>query len=92
MAVTHFELAQPLKGASLLRLRTLYNSMIQPLAAAHGLRGWENVMSGGQPLSFRRVDGVVPDALMDQLPPADLVAIGNEVLTSMTVTAAQKGN
>ena len=67
--------------------RALFQELAPPLAAAYGLRGWENVK---QP--FRRVNGVVPDELMDALPQADQLAIGAEVLRLMTVSAAQRGN
>lgn len=65
----------------------LFHELAPPMAAAYGLRGWENVKA-----TFKRVNGVVPDEVLDELPEADLTAIGNEVLRAMNVSATQRGN
>ena len=80
-------LRQHPKIGFLLALRTAFNELAPPLAASYALVGWENV---AQP--FRRLNGVVPDEVLDALPRADLGAIGSESLMLIAVSEAQRGN
>jgi hypothetical protein len=58
--------------AELLAARNHYMTMVPFVTARHALRGWTG--EGLPP--FRRERGVVPEALLDVLPHADLTALG----------------
>lgn len=71
----------------LLSLRTTFLEMAPWLAAAAALRGVENVA-----VPFRRVAGIVPDDVLEELPEADVRAIGARAMELFNVSAAQQGN
>lgn len=74
--------------AALLAARTLYLALAPTMAVAHALRGWSDDVG----LPFRRVAGVVPDDLIEQLPRDDLDAIGLLALQLQAPTETERKN
>ena len=79
--------------AHALERRRLWNSVGPRAACNFFVLGWSNVVDeDGATVLFRRVNGEVPDALLDRLPPGHMHLLGLQILTAMfpTVEDAKK--
>ena len=74
--------------AGLLAARQRYLGSLPWVAARHALRGWEGE---GMP-PFRRLRGLVPEDLLDDLPQEDIEAIGWRASTLMQPGRDAEGN
>lgn len=74
--------------AVLVAARGEYLGMQPFFAAKHALRGWQG--EALPPFALER--GVVPDSLLDRLPPDDLVAVGLRAVELMQPTQAAAKN
>lgn len=62
--------------AQALAARTFWFEVAPWVAARHFLCGWENVTVAGLPVEFAQVNGLVPEALLEQLPPDHIADVG----------------
>ena len=74
--------------ANLVAARVRYQAMIPFVAAQYALRGW----SGPGLPEFRRERGVVAPELLEDLPEAEIRAIGNRAAALMQVSETAAGN
>ncbi len=74
--------------AALLAARVRYSGMIPFVAARHALRGWE----GPDLPEFALERGMVPEALLDAIPQAEMQAIGNRAAALMRPGDIAAGN
>lgn len=74
--------------AALVAARVRYMGMMPLIAAQHALRGWE----GPDLPPFEQRDGRVPEGLLEQLPEAEIRAIGNRAADLLTPSTAAAGN
>lgn len=72
--------------------RTFWFETAPVLAAQHFLCGWENVEAGGEPLAFAQVNGLVPEALLDQLPAEHVYDVGWRAMGLTAATQADEKN
>lgn len=73
--------------AKVIAAREHWSDVAFTLAAQHFLAGWENVEA-----PFERRGGLVPEALLEQLPARDIAAIGGRVIALMTLGKVQEKN
>ncbi|WP_372918667.1 hypothetical protein [Sandarakinorhabdus sp.] len=83
-----FRIAEQPAYANLVAARVHYAGMLPFIAARHALRGWE----GPSLPPFVRIRGLVPDAVLELLPHAELRAIGERAAELMRVGPSAEGN
>lgn len=74
--------------SALMAARIRYAGMLPWIAARHALRGWQGP---GLP-EFRQDRGIVPEDLMQQIPDAEIEAVGNRAADLMQPGEAAAGN